>query len=76
MWRRKHLDETLAAIAIPESNRFFVKLKEPAGETRQPIEFYRWTLEDAKEAGDELVQAYYPHKCDENRCGEWRRADG
>lgn len=71
MWKRYHLDETLAALAIPDNQRFFVRLREPAGENRQPIEFYRWKLKEAQSAGDELVQAYYPHDCDESQCGPW-----
>ena len=74
-WRRYHLNETLTALAIPDSHRFFVCLREPAGESRQPIEFYRWKLQDAQRAGDRLVQAYYPHDCGESACGEWKQAE-
>ena len=75
MWRRYHLEETLAALAIPDGPRFFVCLREPAGESRRPPEFYRWKLQDAQRAGDKLVQAYYPHDCEECDCGEWKQSD-
>jgi len=74
-WRRFHLDETVRALATSENHRFFVQVREPAGETRQPIEFYRWRLAEAKTAADRLVQAYYPHECDAETCGEWRKLD-
>jgi hypothetical protein len=74
-WRRFHMDETITAMAIPENKRFLVHVREPPGEHRNPIEFYRWNLQDAKEAADRLVQAYYPHDCDEQRCGEWRKLE-
>lgn len=74
-WSRLHLNESIKTITIPDNHRFFVQLKEPAGQQRNPIEFYRWTLEDAKDAGDRLVQAYYPHDCDETTCGIWRKID-
>lgn len=75
VWRCYHLDETITAITVPDNHRFFVRLREPPGETRHPIEFYRWNLKDAQEAADNLVQAYYPHDCNEQRCGEWRKSD-
>jgi hypothetical protein len=73
-WRRFHMDETITAMAIPETRRFLVHVREPPGEHRNPIEFYRWNLQDAKEAADRLVQAYYPHDCVEHRCGRWRKS--
>jgi hypothetical protein len=62
-------------MAVSDSNRFFVKLIEPPGENRGPIEFYRWHLKDAQNAADKLVQAYYPHECSDQGCGYWRRVD-
>ena len=73
-WQRFHLSETLKAMATSDNGRFFVQLREPAGESRNPIEFYRWNLADARNAGDRLVQAYYPHDCDES-CGNWFKLD-
>jgi hypothetical protein len=75
-WRRYHLDETVTALAIPDNRRFFVRLREPPGESRNPIEFYRWTLQEAQAGADRLVQAYYPHDCDEQGCGAWWKSDG
>ena len=75
IWRRFHLDETITALAIPENGRFLVRVREPPDGNRNPIEFYRWNLLDAQEAGDRLVQAYYPHECLEGNCGEWRKLD-
>jgi hypothetical protein len=74
-WHRFHLNETLKALAISDNNRFFVRLREPPGESRHPLEFYRWNLRDAQEAADRVVQAYYPHECDEQICGAWRKTD-
>ena len=74
-WQRFHLEDTLKAMAIPDSNRFFVKLREPPGEHRSPIEFYRWNLKDAQNAADRLVQAYYPHECSDHSCGQWRKVE-
>ncbi len=74
-WRRFHLEETIRALAISENHRFFVQVREPPGETRHPIEFYRWKLAEAKTAADKLVQAYYPHECEIDTCGEWRKLD-
>ena len=75
-WKRAHLDETITVLAIPDNHRFFVCLREPPGESRQPIEFYRWKLKEAQQAGDRLVQAYYPHACEGSSCGEWRQTEG
>lgn len=72
-WHCLHLEETLTAMAVSDKGRFLVRLREPPGESRHPIEFYRWTLRDALKAADRLVQAYYPHDCHECGCGEWRR---
>ena len=74
-WHRFHLNESLKALAISDNNRFFVSLREPPGESRHPLEFYRWNLRDAQEAADRIVQAYYPHECDEQICGAWRKTD-
>jgi hypothetical protein len=62
-WHCLHLKDTLTAMAIADRGRFLVRLREPAGENRSPVEFHRWTLKDAK--------AYYPHDCGECGCGEW-----
>ena len=74
-WRRYHLNETVTAVATPDNRRFFVHLREPAGETRHPIEFYRWTLPEAQTGADQLVEAYYPHDCDAGKCGPWSKSD-
>jgi hypothetical protein len=74
-WQRLHLSGSLKALATSDNHRFFVQLREPPGENRQPIEFYRWNLGDARRAGDKLVQAYYPHECGENTCGKWHKLD-
>lgn len=74
-WHRFHLSETIKAMAIPDNKRFFVHIREPAGEHRNPVEFYRWTLRDAQEAADKVVQAYYPHECDGQLCDRWRKSD-
>ena len=74
-WRRLHLNETIKTIATADNHRFFVQLKEPLGEHRNPIEFYRWNLEEAKEGGDRLVQAYYPHDCEDETCGSWQKVN-
>jgi hypothetical protein len=75
-WHRFHLDETITAMAIPDNHRFLVRVREPVGENRKPIEFYRGNMKEAQRAADRLVQAYYPHECDEERCGEWERKLG
>lgn len=62
-------------MAIPDNRRFLVHVREPPGGNRHPVDFYRWNLEEAREAADKLVQDYYPHDCDEGRCGEWRKYD-
>lgn len=74
-WRRQHLGETLASLVIPDGPRFFVCLREPPGESRNPTEFYRFKLHDAQRAADKLVQAYYPHDCDASDCGEWKQSE-
>jgi len=74
IWRRTHLDHKVTAVAAAENNRFFVYLRE-ADLGRQPINFYRWNLEDAKAGGDRLVQAYYPHNCDSIHCPDWQQWD-
>ena len=72
-WRRYHLRDTIKALATSENHRFFVQVREPPGNNRNPIEFYRWNLAEAKTAADRLVQAYYPHECDEQTCGGWQK---
>ncbi|HET8669259.1 MAG TPA: hypothetical protein VFM05_01155 [Candidatus Saccharimonadales bacterium] len=75
-WNCFHLDDTITAIVIAESfGRFLVRMREPAGGNRNPIEFYRGNLKEAQRAADRLVQAYYPHECDESRCGQWQQTD-
>ena len=74
-WRRCHLNETVTAVATPDNRRFFVHLREPPGESRHPIEFYRWTLPEAQASADQLVDAYYPHECEEGKCGLWWKSD-
>lgn len=61
-------------MAISDQRRFFVCVREPHGEHRQPLEFYRWKLDEAKEAADKVVQAYYPHECDAQVCGRWEKS--
>src|SRR5206468_11494308 len=73
VWQCLHLNETLTAIVISDRNRFLVRLREPPEEHRRPMEFYRWTLNDAKRAADRLVQVYYPHECSDSKCGRWRK---
>jgi hypothetical protein len=68
-WRRLHLNETVKAMATPDRTRFFVSVREPAGETRHPLECYRSTLSSAQETADGIMQTYYPHDCDEQTCG-------
>jgi hypothetical protein len=72
-WRCLHLDGSITAMVIPENRRFLVRMREPAGESRNPIEFYRGTLKEAQRAADKLVQAYYPHQCSEDTCGQWQK---
>lgn len=74
-WRRLHLHDTIKALATSENHRFFIQVREPPGSKRNPIEFYRWNLPEAKAAADRLVQAYYPHDCDEETCGTWQKLD-
>jgi hypothetical protein len=74
-WHRFHLNETLKAMATSDNHRFFVHFREPYGEHRNPPEFYRWNLSDAKDSADRIIQAFYPHECDEGTCSAWRRVD-
>ena len=74
-WQRSHMEESLKALATPDNHRFFIQVREPPGEHRNPIEFYRWTLKDALEAADRIVQAYYPHDCNLEVCGVWKKFD-
>ena len=75
IWLRHHLGETVTATAAPEGGRFFVHVREPSGAGRRPIDFYRWGLKDAQAPADRLVQEYYPHECDGQECGAWRRSE-
>lgn len=74
-WQRLHLNDKLKAWATSDNHRFFVRLREPEGENRQPLEFYRWNLKAAQEAADQIVQAYYPHDCEQILCGVWIKSD-
>ena len=74
-WYRFHLSETVKAMATSDNHRFFIHVREPPGEHRQPLEFYRWSLKEAQAAADKVVQAYYPHECDAEICGTWRKSD-
>jgi hypothetical protein len=60
-WYKFHLEETVKALAFSDNHRFFVQVREPPGQHRHPLEFFRWSLRDAQEAADRVVQAYYPH---------------
>jgi hypothetical protein len=73
-WHCLHLNDTITAIVIPENGRFLVKMREPPGGNRQPIEFYRGTLKLAQRAAERLVQMYYPHDCGSNGCGQWLKS--
>ncbi|HKZ80791.1 MAG TPA: hypothetical protein VJ124_21135 [Pyrinomonadaceae bacterium] len=75
-WQRFHLNESVKALTISDNQRFFIRIREPHGENRHPLEFYRWNLREAQEAADRVVQAYYPHECDNETCGVWRKIDG
>lgn len=72
-WQRFHLDDTIKALTTSDTQRFFVQVREPAGEQRKPLECYRWTLNEAQLAADDIVQAYYPHDCEERSCGLWQK---
>jgi hypothetical protein len=74
-WRRFHLNETIKALATSDNTRFFVQVREPVGENRQPRACYRSTLESAQETADGIVQSYYPHECNDATCGSWHRSD-
>jgi hypothetical protein len=74
-WLRCHLEDTVKALATPDNHRFLIQVKEPVGQQRKPIEFFRWTLEEAKDAADKIVQAYYPHPCEGGTCGNWKKQD-
>jgi hypothetical protein len=74
-WRRFHLEETVKAMAVSDQARFFVFVREPAHESRQPRQCYRSNLNEARETADRIVQAYYPHKCTEAVCGGWQKLE-
>jgi hypothetical protein len=74
-WYRHHLDSSLKALVTFDRHRFFVNFREPEGEHREPISFYRSTLRDAQESADRIVQAYYPHECGTDSCDVWRKID-
>jgi hypothetical protein len=66
-------DSITAIVSADMFGRFLVRMREPAGAHRNPIEFQRGTLKEALRAADKLVQAYYPHECDETKCGNWHQ---
>jgi hypothetical protein len=66
-WHRFHLDDTITAMAIPDNHRFLVRAGKPLGENRNPMEFYRGNLKEEQRAAERMVQAYYPHECDEEK---------
>ena len=72
-WHCLHLEDTLTAIVVSDMNRFHVRLREPQGQRRNSIELYRGNPKEAQRAADRLVQAYYPHDCEECGCGTWAR---
>ncbi|HKE55697.1 MAG TPA: hypothetical protein VKB46_03310 [Pyrinomonadaceae bacterium] len=72
-WQRYHLSDTVKALATSDNHRFFIQVREPPGEQRHPLECYRWTLREAQDSADRIVNAYYPHDCDEETCGVWRK---
>jgi hypothetical protein len=72
-WRRPHLNEAVKAMAMSDRTRFFVCVREPVVENRQPLECYRSILSSAQETADGIVQAYYPHEFDERTCGAWHK---
>jgi hypothetical protein len=74
-WHCFHLDGTIKTLVLPDTRRFLDRMREPEGESRHPIEFFRWTLKDAQRAADKLVQMYYPHECDEHKCGRWQKTE-
>jgi hypothetical protein len=74
-WRRFHIDETIKAMAVSDSARFFVFVREPPGANRQPRECYRSDLKSAQETADGIVQSYYPHDCGETNCGIWQKLE-
>lgn len=74
-WRRFHIDETIKAMAVSDSARFFVFVREPPGANRQPRDCYRSNLKSAQETADGIVQSYYPHDCGEANCGIWQKLE-
>jgi len=72
-WQRLHLNAAVKAMAVSEEQRFFVFVRELAGQQRRPRECYRSNLESAQETADHIVQAYYPHDCSDQICGQWHR---
>lgn len=74
-WRRFHIDETIKAMAVSDSTRFYVFVREPPGANRHPRECYRSDLKTAQETADGIVQSYYPHDCNESDCGIWQKLE-
>ena len=74
-WRRLHLNNSIKAMAVSENQRFLVYVREPVGEQREPRECYRSSLESAQQTADHIVQAYYPHECEDAVCGNWHKLD-
>jgi hypothetical protein len=74
-WQRFHLEESIKALATPDNHRFFIQVREPPGEHRNPRECYRWTLKEAQATADRIVNAYYPHDCESDGCGGWQKLD-
>ncbi len=73
VWYRFHQDESTKSLATFDGHRFFIQIREPPGEQRRPIEFFRGSLATAREAADRIVQAYYPHECSDGTCGGWQK---
>ena len=72
-WYRFHLNETVKTTATSEPQRFLVQMREPAAEQPKAIEFYRWTLTEAQDTADDVVQEYFPHNCEMIICGNWTK---
>jgi hypothetical protein len=72
-WFLFHLDDSIKAMATYDQHRFFVRVREPIGEARGPIAFYRQTIDEAQESADQVVQEYYPHECSPHECSAWTK---